>query len=342
MDRTVEGAHMNFSVVSGKAVHEHLFANLDQCVDVVARAYVAHHQGKTVNPNSYFLRFPDDPSNRIIALPASIGDGIDVSGVKWIASYPGNIANGIPRASAVLILNDAETGYPFACLEASIISAARTAASAALAARQLLPGARCALGIVGTGLIARYVYTFLMGTGWSVDKLALFDTNATEAERFKARSIDASRHREVVVCQDVESLLRASDLVCLTTTASKPYIDDLSLLTHRPVVLNLSLRDIAPELILESENIVDDVGHVMNADTSPHLAEKLVGHRDFVSGTIPQLVLGECRPDRSRAVIVSPFGLGVLDLAVGRWIYDMATSRGTTVHIDDFFFEMAR
>lgn len=333
---------MNFSIVPGKAVHEILFANLDQCVDVVARAYVAHHQGKTVNPNSFFLRFPDEPSNRIIALPAAIRGGDGVSGMKWIASYPGNIRRDIPRASAVLILNDAATGYPFACLEASIISAARTAASAVLAARNLLPAARCTLGIVGTGLIARYVYTFLMGTGWSVDTLALFDTNAAEAERFKARSIDPSRHREVVVCQDVESVLRKSDLVCLTTTASEPYIRDPSLLAHRPVVLNLSLRDIAPELILESVNVVDDIGHVMNADSSPHLAEKLVGHRDFVSGTIPQLLLGEIRPERSRAVIVSPFGLGVLDLAVGHWIYQMAAKRGASVTIDDFFFEMTR
>ena len=143
--------------------------------------------GDSVNPPSYFLRFPDRPTARIIALPASIGGQVRVDGLKWISSFPDNVAAGIPRASAVLILNDHDTGYPFACLESSIISATRTAASAAAAADWLSRGRSrpTRVGFIGVGLIARYIHTFLAGTGWSFDEIGVHDLYADSAAGFR-------------------------------------------------------------------------------------------------------------------------------------------------------------
>src|SRR5215467_9885851 len=104
------------SIINGKTVFEIVRAHRAECVGIVRDAYLAHADGKTVNPDSYFLKFPDQPDCRIIALPAYLGGGFDVAGLKWIASYPRNIQRGLPRASAVLVLNDTQTGYPFAIL----------------------------------------------------------------------------------------------------------------------------------------------------------------------------------------------------------------------------------
>src|SRR5207249_5528898 len=103
-----------------------------------------------------------------------------------IASYPDNVRRGFPRASAVLVLNSYETGYPFAILESSIISAARTAASAVLAAHWLNGQSHRAhsLGIVGTGFIARYVYEFLLDARWEIDEVLLYDRSPLESEKF--------------------------------------------------------------------------------------------------------------------------------------------------------------
>src|SRR5436309_7338459 len=211
---------MNFelSIINGKTVFDIIHAHRAACIEIVREAYLAHARGESVNPDSYFLRFPEKPDCRIIALPAFLGDGFGVAGLKWIASYPGNVQRGFPRASAVLVLNSYDTGYPFAILESSIISAARTAASAALAANWLNGQSRRAhsLGIVGTGFIARYVYDFLVETGWEFDEVQLYDTSPQESEKFRKTAC----HRAVTVAPAVEQLIRACDLIVFTTVAS--------------------------------------------------------------------------------------------------------------------------
>src|SRR6266852_7986584 len=171
--------HFELSIVSGKSVFDIVRAHRSECIRIVEEAYLAHADGQSVNPDSYFLRFPEKPDSRIIALPAYLGNGFHVAGLKWIASYPANTQRGFPRASAVLVLNNYDTGYPFAILESSIISAARTAASAVLAAHWLSGQSRRAhsLGIVGTGFIARYVYEFLVDTRWEIEDVRLYDTS---------------------------------------------------------------------------------------------------------------------------------------------------------------------
>jgi 2,3-diaminopropionate biosynthesis protein SbnB len=336
--------HFELSIINGKTVSDIVRANRRECIRIVREAYLAHADGQSVNPDSFFLRFPEKPDCRIIALPAYIGNGFDVAGLKWIASYPGNVQRGFPRASAVLVLNSYETGYPLAILESSIISAARTAASAVLAADWLNGRSRSArsLGIVGTGFIARYVYDFLIDTGWAIEDVQLYDRLPLESEKFRTTFCRLERHRNVTVAADVARLVRTCDMIVFTTVASTPHIRDVGLFRHNPLVLHISLRDLAPQILLESHNVVDDVEHVMKANTSPHLAEQQTGNRSFVTGTLADIMLERRSVDRSRPIIFSPFGMGILDLAVGKWVYDLAVAAGRDQRLSDFFYETVR
>src|SRR5437867_584642 len=336
--------HFELSIINGKTVSDIVRANRRECIRIVREAYLAHAKGQSVNPHSYFLRFPEKPDCRIIALPAFLGDGFGVAGLKWIASYPGNVQRGFPRASAVLVLNSYETGYPLAILESSIISAARTAASAVLAAHWLSGQSSRAhsLGIVGTGLVARYVYDFLVDTGWAIEEVRLYDRSPLESEKFRDSVCRLEQHRTVTVVPDVEELVRACDLIVFTTTASTPHIDNPALFEHNPLVLHISLRDLAPEILLRSQNVVDDVEHVMKANTSPHLAEQKTGNRSFVTGTLADIMTGRRSVNRCSPIIFSPFGMGILDLAVGKWVYDQAVASGRELRLSDFFYEVVR
>ncbi len=319
-----------FAVIPGAQVQHALQGREQQVVELVEATYRLHSEGDSVNPPSYFLHFPDRPSSRIIALPASIGGQVRVDGLKWISSFPQNVAAGIPRASAVLILNDHDTGYPFACLESSIISAARTAASAASAADWLSRdgGRPRRVGFFGVGLIARYIHTFLTRTGWSFDEIGVHDLSADSAAGFRRYLEQSDAGAQITVHDGAQSLIRSSDLVVFATVAGEPHVHDPAWFAHNPLVLHVSLRDLAPQILLESTNIVDDVEHCLKANTSPHLAEQLTGDRSFLHGTLADVMAGRVSVPADRPVVFSPFGLGVLDLAVGKYVYDRVAAAG--------------
>jgi len=333
---------LDFHVIPGPAIKTILGENPRLCIESAQSAYLAHHDGDTINPDSYFLRFPKNERNRIIALPASIDGDIGVSGIKWIGSFPDNIKTGLPRASALLVLNDQATGYPFACLEGALISAARTAASAVLGATWLNEGRKTAgsIAFVGAGVISRNILDMFAADGWKFERVAIHDLDAESARSFAEH---AAERTGCAVARDggLEGAL-AADILVFATNAGTPYVKPPAAFRAGQIVLNISLRDIAPELILGAVNIFDDVDHCMKANTSPHLAEQMTGDRGFVTGTLAALIRGEISIDRGKPLIFSPFGMGILDLALGKRIFDEARKRGMTTPVPNFFAETSR
>ncbi|WP_122279256.1 2,3-diaminopropionate biosynthesis protein SbnB [Pseudomonas syringae group genomosp. 3] len=313
---------MGFEVITGEFINKVISSSRQEIVRLVSESYLAHDLGKTVNPDSYFLNFKDKPEARIIALPAAINNpsmDMSVSGIKWIASYPKNIEFNLHRASAVMLLNNYETGYPFCCLEASQISAARTAASAVLAANHLKKGKSGSLSIVGCGLIAKTILAFFKDEGWIFESVLAHDISTEYRELFVTDQ-EVQDYYPVSAAHDQAHALSA-DIVVFTTTAGKPYVIDENTFASNQLILNISLRDLSPEIVVSSNNIVDDVEHCMKANTSPHLAEQLYGNRSFVNGTLAQVMKGDVTLDNQKPTIFSPFGLGILDLSLAMYIY---------------------
>ena len=331
-----------FYVVPGSTVKNVIEGNRKQVFAAVETAYRLHAQGDAINPDSYFLRYPDKPSARIIALPAHLGGAVQKSGIKWISSFPENTTSNLARASAVQILNDAETGYPLACIEASLLSATRTAASAALAAENVslnpFEGTLC---VSGTGIIARTTIEWLLFRNWKFSKINLYDVNRKEAERF-SKWLREQYELQAVIHDSLERAIYDSSLILFTTTTLDPYLSDVKILEHSPAVLHLSLRDICTNVILASQNIVDDVDHCLKANTSLHLTEMETGNRGFVSGSLVDVLEKKVILDHNKPRIFSPFGLGVLDLAVGNFVLEAAIASNAAIALPDFFSNSSR
>jgi len=311
----------------------------DLVLGAVRQAYMQHARGNTTVPESVFLRFPHEAADRIIALPAYLGGPEPVAGMKWVASFPGNVRSGLARASAVIVLNSLTTGRPLCLLEGSAISIQRTAASAALASATMpSPEPVWGVAVIGCGLVNAEVLRYLTVVHPGLREVAAFDLDVGRAESF-ARRCETELNVTVRLVGDAQEALAAHPLVSIATTATIPY---LGLRSCRPgaLILHLSLRDVTIEGVMDAVNIVDDTDHVLRAATSVHLAEQHAGNRDFIRGTIGDLLLTETKPrDSRRVTLFSPFGLGVLDLAVASVVLREARLLGLGVTLPDFLPE---
>ncbi|GAA1894313.1 2,3-diaminopropionate biosynthesis protein SbnB [Streptomyces durmitorensis] len=310
-------------------------------IRTVADAYRLHAQGDTTVPHSVFLRFPGQPRNRIIGLPAYRGGEKPAAGMKWISSFPANVERGIERASAAIILNSLETGRPQALIEGSLISATRTAASAALAAELLTRDRRPdGLALIGCGVINLEILRHVRAALPGLKTLSLYDSSPQRAAEFAARAAAVAPGAEVVTLDSAERALAAHGLVSVATSAIEPHLD-LKAALPGTVVLHISLRDLLPESLLDAHNIVDDVDHAVRERTSLDLAVQAAGHRDFIAPAIGRLLLDEgsehaFTPERGRTIVYAPFGLGVLDIALADAVLDAARTQNLGVEVEGF------
>jgi N-[(2S)-2-amino-2-carboxyethyl]-L-glutamate dehydrogenase len=326
----------NMLVLRGNETQALLEGREREIMQTVKAAYIVHALGESSLPHSTFLNFPNEQRNRIIALPAYLGNEFSVAGVKWISSFPNNLSRGMDRASAVVILNSLETGRPEAILEGSVISAKRTAASAVLAATVLADSEKLeGVTMVGCGLINFEIARFLKAACPQLKKLYLFDLSSERAAKFKENCEATFEGVTAEAIDDLSEALGRAPVISLATTAVKPHISSLSACAPGSVILHISLRDLTQEVILDCDNIVDDIEHVCRAQTSLHLAEQLTSGRGFIRCALADILtdVAPARKDKESIAVFSPFGLGVLDLAVGKLVRDLGVTqeRGTVI-----------
>lgn len=329
-------------ILKGEDVIAALTGEEEEIIRRVGEAYKVHNRGESDLPHSVFLRFPEMERERIIGLPAFLGSDFDLAGIKWIASFPGNLALGLDRASAVMVMNSMKTGRPQALLEASVVSAKRTAASAALAGRVLLGDRKPKKTVlIGCGLISREILRFLLTSVGELGEVVLVDLSEERARQL-ADHVEERFGVKPAIAAGMEEGLEGADLVALATTAVKPHMSTLDGTAEDAVILHVSLRDFTPEVILGADNVVDDVDHVLRAQTSVHLAEQQVGNRDFVRCTLADILDGKApasprgEEDGPVRSIFSPFGLGVLDLAVAQLAREKAAAAGLGQTVEGF------
>ena len=145
----------------------------ERAVEAVRDAFVAHARGEwSMPPKVYVTNYP---AGDFRAMPA-LGGGHAL--LKWITSFPGNPARGLPTVTGVVLVSDAGTGELQAVLDAASVTALRTGAAAVLAAETLGRADAETAAVIGAGVNGRAAARTFLARGRSV---ALWDVDAARA-----------------------------------------------------------------------------------------------------------------------------------------------------------------
>lgn len=285
-------------------------------------------------PIKPYLRYKD-LKNRIIAMPAYIGGEFSTAGIKWIAGFPDNKKQNLPRAHSVIILNEAETGKPYAIINTAILSGIRTAAvSGAIIKKYLskldIKGRDLTFGIIGFGPIGQ-LHLEMIGSAFGdlIDQIFIYDIKG-----FDLDVIPAFIKEKVKVCNSWEEVFDKSKVFITCTVSETSYINKKP--NFPSLHLNVSLRDYHPSFLNNVDiMVVDNWDEVCRENTDIENMQKQFGlTEDNVFNIIDVFYNNALQDVSDKVVMFNPMGMAVYDMAVGKYFYDLAVMKSIGVDLE--------
>ena len=182
---------------------------MPEVIELVEKAFFEKGEGRVEMPPKPGIH-PGEGDNFIHAMPAYI-PAMGSAGIKWVSGFPENYKRGLPYITGLLILNDPETGVPVAVMDCQWITAMRTAAATAVAARRLARSESSRLGILGAG-VQGTTNTEALNVLFPLEEVLAYDVRTEAAQNFAA-DITARLGLKVTVVNDPRQAVTGCDLV---------------------------------------------------------------------------------------------------------------------------------
>lgn len=311
---------------------------MEQCIDAVKHAFITLAHGEAINPLRPVMWLPE----RVGALgmmPGYLGD-VNAMGIKVVSVFPGNEGTEYDSHQGAVMLYETEHGRLLALIDASEITAIRTAAASAVATDLLAKREVATLAILGSGVQARSHVSAMMAVR-SFSQILVWSRTRSHAERFAEQ--ETKRHGvEIEVADSVEAAAQAADVICTVTAAEEPILAGrwLAAGVHINAVGSSVpfTRELDTEAVVRASLFVDRVESTVN-EAGDFLFPKKEGaiDDDHIQAEIGDLLIDKHPGRRSEDEITlfKSLGLAVEDVAAAQRIYRNALEQGvgTTVEL---------
>lgn len=297
---------------------------MNVCIDLMADALERLARGGCVNPLRHGMRIPE--ARGLIGMMPGYLDAPRTMGLKVVAVMPGNHGTAYDSHQGYVLLFDVDHGFPVAIVDASEITAIRTAATSGLATRLLARPDAVDLAILGSGVQARTHLEAMLQVR-DLRRVRVYSRSHENRQAF-ART-ESERHGfRVEAVDSAADAVSGADLICTTTSSSQPVVlgEWLAPGAHINAAGSsiASARELDTRAVVRSRLYVDRRESTLN-EAGDFLFPKQEGALgdDHIVGEIGEILIGECqgRQASDEITLFKSLGLAVEDLAAAHYVH---------------------
>lgn len=309
------------------------------CMAVLEQVFKTLAQGDAVQPLRWPLWLPDR-SGLLGMMPGYVGGEIEMMGIKTVSVMPGNHGTPYDSHQGTVMLFEKEHGILKAIVDASEITAVRTAAASGVATKLLANSDASDLAIIGSGVQAKSHLTAMLAVR-PIERVRVFSPNA---ERLTAFCEWAKKTHDVLVepMSDVETAVANAHIICTTTSAREPVLLGKWLApgAHINAVGSSAAhaRELDSTAVAKSRLFVDWRESTINesGDYLIPMQEGVIDENHIVA-ELGKLLMGKADGRRAadEITLFDSLGLAVEDIAAAHFVYEQAleNDEGTFVEI---------
>ncbi len=309
---------------------------MQACMDLMEEALAALSRGDAINPLRRGMRLTND-LGILGMMPGYLGSPRTL-GLKVVTVFPGNHGTAYDSHQGVVMIFDLEHGAPLCIMDASEVTAIRTAAVSGVATRLLANADASDLAIIGSGVQAR-THLQAMSFARSLARVRIYSSTPTHRHEFAAR--ESSRYPfDVIAVDSVQEAVDGADIVCTTTSSKEPILRGEWITSGAHINAVGSSVPYARELdtaavvkarlfVDRTESTVNEAGDFITPCKEGAITES------HIRGELGDLLLGKAtgRNHPNEITLFKSLGLAVEDLAAANHVYSRASELGVGVDV---------
>lgn len=308
--------------------------SMDEAIAAVGKAFYDHGTGRTQMPPKSYLYFPQYDGD-LRTMPAYL-EGEEQAGVKIVNVHTQNPAMGLPTVMALLTLVSPKTGAPLAIMGGAHLTAMRTGAAGAVAARLLARKSSRTAGMIGAGVQAR---SQLLGLSrhFGLDQVRIFDPSLERCQSLAEFGRDFLKS-EFTIEKEAQDACQC-DILVTTTPSRRPVVKEawISPGTHINAIGAdaRGKQELESALTGKSKVFVDDMAQAIHSgEVNVPISQGLLRQEDIFAGIGEVLAAKKPgREDESEITIFDSTGLGIQDVAAGFSVYKKALETGRGIRL---------